>query len=85
MTFGEISCSCSDDFVSLISGVGFLGVISIVLLFSSIICVNGLAKLSIVCLEEWGAIFGNLFHNSDNDPSRNKKLVSRGVSGGWGI
>ena len=47
-----------------------------VLLFSSIIRVNGLAKLSIVRLEGRGAIFCNLFRNGDNDPSGNKKLVS---------
>ena len=56
---------------------------SIVLVLSSIICVYGLAKLSIDGLEGRGAIFGNLFLNGDND-SGNKKLVSRGVFGGSG-
>ena len=83
LTFGKISCSCPDKFVSLISGVGFLGVTSIVLVLSSIICVYGLAKLSIDGLEGRGAIFGNLFLNGDND-SGNKKLVSRGVLVGCG-
>ena len=56
---------------------------SIVLVLSSIICVYGLAKLSIDGLEGRGAIFGNLFLNGDND-SGNKKLVSRGVLVGCG-
>ena len=64
-----------------IFGVGFLGVISIVLLLLSIIRVNGLAKLSIDDLEGRGAIFCNLFRKGDNDRSRNKKLVSRGLYG----
>ena len=52
-----------------------------VLLLSSIICVNGLAKLSIDGLEGRGAIFGNLFRKSNNDPLGNKKPVSRGLYG----
>ena len=44
-----------------------------VLLLSSIIRVNSLAKLSIDVLEGRGAIFGNLFRKGDNDTSRNKK------------
>ena len=83
LPFGKISCSCPDKFVSWISGVGFLGMTSIVLVLSSIIRVNGLAKLSIDGLEGRGAIFGNLFLNGDND-SGNKKLVSRGVLVGCG-
>ena len=48
-----------------------------VLLLSSIIRVNGLAKLSIDGLEGRGAIFGNLFRKGDNDPSRTKKNLFR--------
>ena len=80
LTFGKISCSCPDKFVSLIFGIGFLGVLSIVLVLSSVIHVNGLATDG---LEGRGAIFGNLFLNGDND-SGNKKLVSRGVLAGCG-
>ena len=74
LTFGKNSCSCCDKFVSLISGAGFLGVISIVLLLSSTICVNGLAKLSVDGIEGRGAIFGNLFLNGDHDPSEINNL-----------
>ena len=63
----------------------FLGVTSIVLIFSSTICVNGLANVSILRLDGRGAIFGNLFCKEDNNPSGNKKFVSWGVLGGSGI
>ena len=52
-----------------------------VLLLSSIIRVNGLAKLSIDGHEGRGAIFGNLFRKG-NKLSGNKKLVLRGLYGG---
>ena len=61
---------------------GFLGVISIVLLLSSIIRVNGLAKLSRHGLEGRGAIFGNLFLKGDNDPSAIKNLLCEGYMEG---
>ena len=48
-----------------------------VLLLSSIIHVNGRAKLSVDELEGRGAIFGDLFRKGDNDPSGNKKFVLR--------
>ena len=85
LTFGIIFCKCTDKFVSLIFEVGFLGVTSIVLVFSSRICVNGLANVSILRLDGRGAIFGNLFCKEDNNPSGNKKLVSWGVISGSGI
>ena len=44
-----------------------------VLLLSSIIRVNGFAKLSIDGLEGRGAVFGNPFRKDGNDPSGNKK------------
>ena len=47
-----------------------------VLLLSSIIRVNSLAKLLIDGLEKGGAIFGNLFRMGDN-PSGNKKSLFR--------
>ena len=84
LTFGKTSCSCFDKFISLILGVNFLRVISIVLVLSSTVRVNGLVKLSTNGLEGSGAILGYLFLKGDND-SENKKLVSRGVLGGWGI
>ena len=59
-------------------GAGFLGVISMVLLLSSIIRVNGLAKLSIDGLEGGGAISVNLFCKGDNDPSGKKNLFCEG-------
>ena len=43
-----------------------------------------LKKISIDGLEGSGAILGNLFRKGNKD-SENKKLVSRGVLGGWGI
>ena len=42
-------------------------------------------KLLIDVLEGRGAIFDNLFCKRDKNPSENKKLVSRGLYGGWGI
>ena len=75
LTFGKTSCSCFDQFISLILGVDFLRVISIVLVLSSTVRVNGVVKLSTDGLERRGAILGNLFRKGDND-SENKKLVS---------
>ena len=51
------------------------------LFFPSVICVIGLAKLSIIGFEGSGAILGSLFLNGDKLPSENKKLVSRGLAG----
>ena len=45
------------------------------------ICVIGLAKLSIVGFEGSGTMFGSLFFIGDKLPSENKKLVSRGLVG----
>ena len=54
----------------------------LVLFFSSVICVIGLTKLSIVGFE---AMFGSLFLNGDKLSGRfaseNKKLVSQGSVG----
>ena len=52
-----------------------------VLYFSSVICVIGLAKLSIVGFEGSGAILKSLFLNDNKLPSENKKLVSLGLGG----
>ena len=85
LTSGKIDWSCSDKFLYSIFGSDLLGVIAIVLFFSSVICVIGLAKLPIVGFEGSGAIFGRLFLNggklSGRFPSENKKLVSCGSVG----
>ena len=47
-TSGKVNWSCSDKLISSIFGTGISGVIAIVLFFLSVICVIGLAKLSIV-------------------------------------
>ena len=61
----------------------FFGVIEIILLFSSVISVIGLAKLWTLDLDGRGAIVGNLFLSGETLPSGNKKLVSLdGVIGG---
>ena len=78
LTSGKIDWSCSDKFLSSIFGTGLLGVIAIVLFFSSVIWVIGLAKLSIVGFEGSGAIFRSLFLKGDKlsgwFPSENKNL-----------
>ena len=84
-TSGKIDSSCSDKFLSSIFGTGLLGVITIVLFFSSVIIVIGLAKLSIVGFEGSGAILRSLFLKgyklSRRFRSENEKLVSRGSVG----
>ena len=45
------------------------------------ICVIGLAKLSIVDFEGSGTMFRSLFLNGNKLPSENKKLVSRELVG----
>ena len=84
-TSGKIDSSCSDKFLSSIFGTGLLGVIAIVLFFSSVIIVIGLAKLSIVGFEGSGAILRSLFLKgyklSRRFRSENEKLVSRGSVG----
>ena len=61
LTSTKIDWSCSDKFLSSILGIGLFCVIAIVVFFSSLICVIGLAKLSIVGFEGSGAILGSLF------------------------
>ena len=84
-TSGKIDSSCSDKFLSSIFGTGLLGVITIVLFFSSVIIVIGLAKLSIVGFEGSGATLRSLFLKgyklSRRFRSENEKLVSRGSVG----
>ena len=66
-------------------GTGLLGIIVIVLFFSSVIWVIGLGKLSIIGFEGSGAIFCNLFHKghklSGLVPLENKNVVSLGSYG----
>ena len=84
-TSGKIDSSCSDKFLSSIFGTGLLGVIAIVLFFSSVIIVIGLAKLSVVGFEGSRAILRSLFLKgyklSGRFRSENEKLVSRGSVG----
>ena len=81
LTPRKIAWSCWNEFLSSIFGTGLLGVIAIVLFFSSVVCVIGLAKLSVAGSEGSGAILGSLFLNGDKLPSEKKKLVSRGLVG----
>ena len=80
LTSGKIDWSCSDKFLSSVFGTDLFGVIAIVLFFSSVICVSGLPKLSIVGFEGNGAILEKFFLNCDKLPSE-KKNVSRGLAG----
>ena len=76
-TSGKNFCNCWDNCLCPIGGrTGFFGVIDIVLFFSSVISVIGLAKLSTLSLLGSGAIFGSLFLKGEELPSGDKKLVS---------